>query len=74
MNKLHPILTHPLLHAGLVAGLLALLPACGDNASNNAQCTDCGSETGQLRLTDPNARACEALIEATESVTIDEST
>lgn len=53
-----------LLVAGLLASALLFLPACGKGGEPSGPCVDCGAESGQLRVTDPSARACETLVEA----------
>ncbi|MEL6543599.1 MAG: hypothetical protein AAFQ82_03175 [Myxococcota bacterium] len=50
---------------------IALFAACGggsggaDSGRAPDTCDNCGAESGQLILLEPNARACEALVEAT---------
>lgn len=62
----HLIKPSSILLAGLLAALLSGLPACsGDNGKTPPPCDDCGAQAGQLRITNRDARACEALVEAT---------
>lgn len=52
--------------AGLLATSLGLLSACGGGGDTGpAQCTTCGTESGDVQVTNRAARACELLVEAT---------
>lgn len=65
---MHPHITKTssLLIAGLLAGALTLSACSGENGATPPPCTECGTQSGQLRVPDRSARACEVLVEATD--------